>query len=83
MASRQSSAQTTILNGQSVEETGTVKWFSAEKARVVSLRMVVRRMCLSTSRLLRGLALRGSTKGNLWSSMWSRAGRVQRRRGFA
>ena len=31
MASQQSSAQATTLNGPSVEETGTVKWFNAEK----------------------------------------------------
>src|SRR5262249_9187689 len=30
MASRRSSAQVTTLNGPSVEETGTVKWFNAE-----------------------------------------------------
>ena len=30
-ASRRSSAQATISNGPSVEETGTVKWFNAEK----------------------------------------------------
>ena len=31
MASRRSSAQATTLNGPSVEETGTVKWFNAER----------------------------------------------------
>ena len=31
MASRRSNAQATTLNGPSVEETGTVKWFNAEK----------------------------------------------------
>ena len=31
MASRRSSAQATISNGPSVEETGTVKWFNADK----------------------------------------------------
>ena len=31
MASRRSSAQATISNGPSVEETGTVKWFNAER----------------------------------------------------
>ena len=31
MASQQSSAQATTLNGPSVEETGTVKWFNADK----------------------------------------------------
>jgi CspA family cold shock protein len=31
MASHRSSAQATTLNGPSVEETGTVKWFNAEK----------------------------------------------------
>jgi len=31
MASRRSSAQATPLNGPSVEETGTVKWFNAER----------------------------------------------------
>jgi CspA family cold shock protein len=31
MASRRSSAQATILNGPSVEETGSVKWFNAER----------------------------------------------------
>jgi cold shock protein len=30
-ASRQSNAQATTLNGASVEETGTVKWFNADK----------------------------------------------------
>ena len=31
MASRRSTAQATTLNGPSVEETGTVKWFNAER----------------------------------------------------
>jgi cold shock protein len=31
VASRRSSAQATTLNGPSVEETGTVKWFNAER----------------------------------------------------
>jgi len=31
MASRRSNAQATTLNGPSVEETGTVKWFNADK----------------------------------------------------
>ena len=31
MASRQSNAQATTLNGASVEETGTVKWFNADR----------------------------------------------------
>ena len=31
MASRRSSAQATISNGPAVEETGTVKWFNADK----------------------------------------------------
>jgi CspA family cold shock protein len=31
MATRRSSAQATTLNGPSVEETGTVKWFNAER----------------------------------------------------
>ena len=31
MASRRSNAQATTLNGPSVEETGTVKWFNAER----------------------------------------------------
>jgi CspA family cold shock protein len=31
MASRRSSAQATTLNGPSVEETGTVKWFNADR----------------------------------------------------
>jgi CspA family cold shock protein len=31
MASRRSSAQATTLNGPSVEKTGTVKWFNAER----------------------------------------------------
>jgi len=31
MASSRSSAQATTLNGPSVEETGTVKWFNADK----------------------------------------------------
>jgi CspA family cold shock protein len=31
MVSRRSSAQATTLNGPSVEETGTVKWFNAER----------------------------------------------------
>jgi hypothetical protein len=44
VASRRSRAQAATSNGPSVEETGTVKWFNAERATVSSLRMAAGRM---------------------------------------
>jgi cold shock CspA family protein len=69
MASRQSNTQATVPTGPSVEETGTVKWFNPRGATASSLLMTAEGMCLSTCRLLSGLALRGSAKGRLSLSM--------------
>ena len=82
-APRRSGAQARTLDGPSVQETGTVKWFNAERGYVSLLRMAAERTCLSTSRPLSGLASRGSTKGRPLLSMSSRAGRVQKPRDFA
>jgi cold shock CspA family protein len=81
-ASRRSNAQATTLNGPSVEETGTVKWFNADKGYGFIATTAVGRMCLSMSRLLSDLASRGWAKGRPSLSILSRAGRVQKPREF-
>ena len=81
--SRRSNAQATTLNGPSIEETGTVKWFNPERGYGFIAPNGGGKDIFVHVWLLSGLASRGAVRDRRSLSMSSRAGRVQKPREFA
>jgi len=82
-ASQPSNFRAATLNGPSVEETGTVKWFNAERGYgFIALANRGKDVFVHVSALERS-GMQGSAKGRRSLSMSSRAGKVWKPQGFA